>query len=120
MGKNATSLLSDFDKVGIPYELLRPKPGEIMNAGELADFAKYANEHAGWAFAIAGVLVAWTKALRSRKIAVTLKDGTIIQTEGLGVGELAKVLPHAKTLVAMESSGTPLREIREPSKGSSM
>jgi hypothetical protein len=113
VGRNAISVLADFDRAGVAYEVLRPPPGVIMNSGELVDLAKFAKDHAGWAVAAATVLAAWLSAKSTRKIMVTLKDNTIVHTEGLSVDEFAKVLERAKETMVMESGHTPLKAVSE-------
>lgn len=99
------SLLDDLTAAGIEYEIRLPRPGVIMNSGELVDLAKYMKDHAGWAMAIAAVLVAWIRAKSGRKVMVTRTDSSVVtQTEGLSVNEFAEVLKMSKEVIAVEGA----------------
>ena len=54
----------------IPYEELRPAPGQVMAAGMLITIAQTAAITAP----IATVFVAWLRARASRKVMLTLRD----------------------------------------------
>jgi hypothetical protein len=109
VGKHTKSLLADFDAAGINYEIIRPAPGVIMNSGELVDFAKFASANAEWAGAIALVLRVWLHARASRRVSVTLPDGTIVQTDGFSEEVFAKAVSVAKNITALDTGGTSLK-----------
>jgi hypothetical protein len=76
VGKQSRSLLADFDTAGLEYELLVPRSGVIMNAGEAASIAQAIIS------AATVVIVAWLKYAPTRKIMITLPDNTVVHVEG--------------------------------------
>ncbi|UPG94355.1 hypothetical protein [Luteibacter aegosomatissinici] len=55
-----------------------------------------------WA-SIAAVTVAWIRSKASRKVIVTLTDGTVVHAEGLSVKELESVLDKAETMAVFDT-----------------
>lgn len=102
IGKGTGSLLSDLDAAGIKHDCKRPRPGVVMNAGELIEILKDAGGQLPWA-ALAYVLVNWLKLRQSRKIVITKGDNTILHLEGMTAKELENVLPGCKDVVVMET-----------------
>lgn len=83
------SFLQALDAAGITFEEEKPEAGQIMASGALVTVA----QTAAIAGAIASVLVAWIKARASRKIILTLKDGTIVHLEGESVERVEELVP---------------------------
>lgn len=96
-GRGSESLLADFDSAGIAYERWVPRPWQILNAGFWAKIGK----DVSWP-ALADVLVAWGQANSARKVSVTQNDNKIINLEGMNAGEVEKILPLCKNIMAVE------------------
>ncbi|WP_092704916.1 effector-associated constant component EACC1 [Rhodanobacter glycinis] len=82
------SFTEALEDAGIPYEELRPVPGQVMAAGTLITIA-LTTAITG---PIATVLVAWLRARASRKVMLTLRDKTIVHLEGYSVEQVQQVL----------------------------
>lgn len=96
-GRGSESLLADFDSGGIAYERWIPRPWQILNAGFWARIGKGVS----WP-ALAEVLVAWIHANRARKVSITQSDNKIINLAGMNAGEVERVLPMCKNIMAIE------------------
>jgi hypothetical protein len=70
-----------------------------MASGALVTVA----QTAAIAGAIASVLVAWIRARCSRKISLTLKDGTIVHLEGEPVDRVEELLPLVQRVDAIDT-----------------
>jgi hypothetical protein len=90
-------LLADFNAAGIASECWVPRPGQILDAGFWARIV----EDDSWP-ALAEVLVAWARAGNLRKVSITQNDNKIINTAGLGAGEVEKLLPAGKNVMAVK------------------
>lgn len=102
IGEGATSILRDLEAAGVHYDNKIPKPGVVMNAGDLIEILKDAGGQVPWA-AAAYVLVNWLKLRQSGKIVVTRNDNTIVHLEGMTAKELEAVLPDCKTVMVVEA-----------------
>jgi hypothetical protein len=96
-GRGSESLLADFDSAGIAYERWVPRPWQILNAGFWARIDADVVRPV-----LAEVLVAWGRADDSRKVSITQGDNKIINIAGLGAGEVEKILPLCKNIMAVE------------------
>lgn len=83
------SFLQALTEAEIPYDQEKFEPGQIMASGALITIA----QTAAITGAIASVVVAWIRARASRKIILTLQDGTIIHLEGESVDRVEELLP---------------------------
>jgi Effector Associated Constant Component 1 len=97
LGKDSKTLLQDFDAANVEYSVRRPRPGVIMNSGEVVEILSVAIP------AVATVFVAWLNTRQTRKIIITLNDNTIVHVEGRSVAEVEKLLIIAKTIVAIDA-----------------
>ena len=105
LGIGSETLLSDLDSAGIEYISYRPPIGVILNGpGEIIQIVKDASGTIPW-LAVATVFHAWLKHRSSRKINITTKNNKVamIEANGFSVEEIAKILPHCKNLIAMET-----------------
>lgn len=84
-----SSFTQALDDGGVPYQELRPTPGQIMASGTVVAVA-YTTAISG---AIATVLVAWLKARASRKVILTLKGQKVVHLEGYSVEQVKELLP---------------------------
>ena len=82
------SFTEALEDANIPYQELRPVPGQVMAAGTLITIA-LTTAITG---PIATVLVAWLRARASRKVMLTLRDKAIIHLEGYSVEQVQQVL----------------------------
>lgn len=97
IGIGSETLLQDFDSAGVKYSRKPPKPGVVVNSGELVHIAENAIPMA------VGVVIAWLKYRPSRKLNITKNDGTVVMAEGASVGEVKDLLESAKTIIAIET-----------------
>ncbi len=104
-GRGSESLLADFDSAGITYERWVPRPWQILNAGFWARIDADVVRPV-----LAEVLVAWGRADDSRKVSITQGDNKIINIAGLGAGEVEKILPLCKNIMAVERPGPDLKK----------
>jgi hypothetical protein len=96
-GRGSESLLADFDSAGIVYERWIPQPWQILNAGFWARIDADVVR-----LVLAEVLVAWAGKGDFRKVSITQNDNKIINIAGLGAGEVEKILPLCKNIMAVE------------------
>ena len=85
---------------GIAHKELLPKLNTPMAAGFVVEILQGS---APWAASLAAVVCAFLKNRRSRKVMVTMKDGSTVNCEGIGEPEIARVLEHAKDMMAIET-----------------
>ena len=104
-GRGSESLLADFDSAGIAYERWIPRPWQILNAGFWARI-----DAAVVRPALAEVLVAWAGNGDFRKVSITRNDNKIINIAGLRAGEVEKILPLCKNIMAVERTGPDLKK----------
>lgn len=102
LGIGSETLLADLDTNGIKYVHQRPPLGTVMMGSETIEIVKDA---VPWT-ALATVLVTWLRVRVSRKFILTQQDNTVIHAEGMGVDEIAKLLPHCRELSAIETKKT--------------
>jgi hypothetical protein len=96
-GPGSETLLAEFDSAGVEYERWEPRPWQIMNAGI---WARLTGE-ISWS-AVSGLLVLWVAGRSSRKISVTLADHRILDIEGMGTGEVEKVLSSCNNIMVID------------------
>lgn len=85
---------------GVAYEELLLKANTPMAAGFVVEILQTS---APWAAALATVVCAFLKNRSSRKVMVTMKDGSVVHCEGLGEEDVARVLEHARNMAAIET-----------------
>lgn len=91
-----------LDEHKLAYRAREIRPGVIMAAGETLELIKVVGNVAIWA-SLAQVIVAFIKVRSSRKVIITLRDGTAVHAEGLNQKELEKVLEQARDFAAIDA-----------------
>jgi hypothetical protein len=104
-GRGSESLLADFDSAGIAYERWVPRPWQILDAG----FWARIDGDVSWPV-LAGALAAWAHAGEFRKVSITQSDNKLVNIAGLGAGEVEKILPSCKNIMAVERQPPDLKK----------
>ena len=109
LGPESDSFLAALKSGGIAYRKQRQDVpiGVPMNAD--GDIINILVDAVPWA-SIAAVMVAWLRALSSRKITVTTKDKEILHTEGLGAAQVCELLKRADEVYVVDIHEETTRE----------
>lgn len=94
-----------LDEHEVAYRVRETRPGVILAGGEVVEIIGAVGDAAQnfpmWG-ALAAVLVAFIKRVRSRKVIITTKDNHIIHAEGCSVQELERILENAKNVIVFD------------------
>jgi hypothetical protein len=99
LGKDADTLLADFDAANITYIRRPPSVGVIVNAIPEILITTFIPT-------VGAVMIKWVKAKASRKIQITTKNNNIIHVEGTGydADEFFQALSEAKMICVFDNT----------------
>jgi hypothetical protein len=93
------SLLREHD---IEFLERAPRPGAIMNAGEVIEIINAVKDASPYG-AVALVLITWLRGRASRKVIVQADEKTIVHIEGYSVTQVEKLLEKAISVTAIQT-----------------